>query len=88
MKFVGFVLFAFAVTLPAADKLPDAPGKAAFVRVCGDCHGPEAVTGMGHDRSGWKDVVDEMVDKGATASAAEVKEIIDYLVRAFPKKPR
>jgi polyhydroxyalkanoate synthesis regulator phasin len=42
---------------------------------------------MGHDRPGWKDVVDEMVDKGATATPAEVKEVIDYLVKAFPKKP-
>jgi hypothetical protein len=86
MRIAAFILFAGAAL--ADDKLPDAPGKAAFVKVCGDCHGPEVVNGMGHDRSGWKDVVDEMVDKGATATPAQVKEIIDYLVKAFPKKTR
>jgi mono/diheme cytochrome c family protein len=87
MKFALFALFSGAAAL-AQDKLPDLPGKDAFVKVCGGCHGPDAVTGMGHDRSGWKDLVDEMVDKGATATPAQRNEIIDYLVRAFPKKPR
>lgn len=74
--------------LLADDKLPNAPGKAAFVKICGACHGPEVVTGMGHDREGWKDVVSDMVDKGAAANEKETAEIIDYLVKAFPKKPR
>ncbi|MES1261241.1 MAG: cytochrome c [Acidobacteriota bacterium] len=82
MKLALFLL------LLADDPLPNAPGKAAFVKVCGDCHGPEVVTGMGHDRQGWKDVVDEMVDKGATANPKQLAEIVDYLVKAFPKKPR
>ena len=89
MKIALIVLFAMtAFAAPAEDKLPDAPGKATFVKICGDCHAADVVTGMGHDRSGWKDVVDEMVDKGANASPAEVKEVIDYLVKAFPKKAR
>jgi len=86
MRIAAFALFAAAAL--ADDKLPDAFGKTTFVKVCGDCHGPEVVNGMGHDRPGWKDLVDEMIDKGATATPAEVKEIIDYLVKAFPKKPR
>jgi competence protein ComEA len=80
------ILALFALTAFAEEKLPDGPGKATFVKVCGDCHAPDVVTGMGHDRTGWKDVVDEMVDKGATATPAEVKQVIDYLVKAFPKK--
>ena len=89
MNAAVFALLALlAVTALADDKLPEAPGKAAFVKVCGDCHGPDVVTGMGHDRAGWKDVVDEMVDKGAAATPAEIKEIVDYLAKAFPKKPR
>jgi competence protein ComEA len=71
-----------------AESLPNRPGKATFEKVCGTCHGPDVVTGMGHDKAGWKDVVDEMVDKGATASAQERREIIDYLAKAFPKKAK
>ena len=72
----------------ADDKLPEAPGKATYVRVCGTCHGPDVVTGMGHDRAGWKDIVDEMVDKGATATQAEVLQVLEYLTKSFPKKSR
>lgn len=75
-----------AVPCFAADRLPDAPGKATYVRVCGECHGPDAVTSMRHDRAGWRDIVDEMVLKGATADEKEIREIVAYLARAFPKK--
>jgi hypothetical protein len=85
-----FAVLALIASLPiiafAQDKLPDGPGRPTFEKVCGACHGPEVVTGMGHDRPGWKDVVDEMVDKGATATDKERQEIIDYLVKSFPKK--
>lgn len=78
-----------ALTLLADDKqLPEGPGKATLIKVCTDCHGADVVTGMGHDRQGWKEIVDQMLEKGATADEKQIKEIIDYLVRAFPKKAR
>jgi mono/diheme cytochrome c family protein len=86
MKLAGLALLAASAF--AEGKLPDGPGKATFVKVCGACHGLDAVTGMGHDRAGWKDIVDEMVDKGATATPAEVKQIVAWLAKAFPRKPR
>jgi cytochrome c5 len=72
----------------AADQLPDGPGKATLIKVCTDCHGAEVVTGMSHDRQGWKEIVDQMLEKGATADEKQIKEIIDYLAKAFPKKSR
>jgi competence protein ComEA len=81
MKFVFLAMMAFG-----ADKLPDGPGKATYEKICGTCHEPDVVTGMGHDKAGWKDIVDEMVDKGAAASAKERQVIIDYLAKAFPRK--
>ncbi len=72
----------------AADQLPDGPGKATLIKVCTDCHGAEVVTGMAHDRQGWKEIVDQMLEKGATADEKQIKEIIDYLAKAFPKKSR
>ena len=81
------LLTSFALTpIFAEEKLPDAPGKPVFEKVCGTCHGPDVVTGMGHDKTGWKEIVDEMVDRGATATDKEKQAIIDYLVKAFPKK--
>ena len=40
----------------------------------------------GADREAWKEVVDNMVTRGAKATDAQVKEIVDYLVKNFPKK--
>ena len=78
--------FAFLLMLLAEDSLPNLPGKSTYVAVCSECHGADAVTSMGHNRAGWKDIVDDMVDKGATASPKQAREIINYLTKAFPKK--
>jgi mono/diheme cytochrome c family protein len=87
MKLVFVALAAlFVLRALAGDKLPEGRGKPVFEKVCGTCHGPDVVTGMGHDKAGWKEIVDEMVDKGATASEKDRRAIIDYLVKAFPKK--
>jgi len=72
----------------ADGKLPDAPGKATYVRVCGECHGADVVTSMRHDRAGWTEVVSEMLDKGAVADEREVKTIVAYLTKALPKRTR
>jgi hypothetical protein len=79
--------FAFLLILLAEDSLPNLPGKSTYMMICSECHGADSVTSMGHNRAGWKDIVDDMVDKGATATPKQAKEIINYLAKAFPKKP-
>lgn len=88
---------AFAVTIGlaasaqgsagAADDHPSLPagqGREAMIRVCSQCHEPEKVVDQQFDRAGWKDVVDQMAGKGATATEAEFEEIVRYLTTAFP----
>ena len=36
------------------------------------------------DQAGWKDLVDQMASRGATATDAEFDEIVQYLAGAFP----
>ena len=69
-----------------ADTLPEGPGKATVVKVCGGCHAPEAVIGTNNTKRGWTELVDEMIAKGAVADARERREIIAYLVRHFPMR--
>jgi len=72
--------------LANAGKLPDAPSKAAVVRVCGACHPAEVVIGTNNTRQGWADLVDDMLFKGGKATPRERRDIIDYLSRHFPMR--
>jgi len=82
----GFMLFCLTSTAPA-QQLPDGPGKAALLKVCGPCHGAENVIGQSKTREEWGQVVGEMVSYGAQGSEDELNQIVDYLAKNFSKKP-
>jgi competence protein ComEA len=71
---------------------PQAPGKTAedpaatlFVRLCSDCHESTRVTSLRRTRPDWEDVINKMIEKGATGSEKEFETIFDYLVRSYGK---
>jgi competence protein ComEA len=64
-------------------ELPPGPGKETLVRVCSDCHGVDLVEGQRRTRGQWKELVDDMVARGANSSDEDVKTIINYLATAL-----
>ncbi|HTS25297.1 MAG TPA: PQQ-binding-like beta-propeller repeat protein [Bryobacteraceae bacterium] len=68
-----------APQIAESSDLPEAPGKALVVRVCSDCHGVGTFAASRMSRQEWKDVVDDMVSRGAAADAQEIRAIVDYL---------
>lgn len=61
--------------------LPDGPGKKELETVCGACHGPEAVLGVGRmDRDGWQQKVFQMIGPGTPEDQPTIRAIVDYLV--------
>jgi hypothetical protein len=64
--------------------LPPGPGRDVEVRVCSQCHTPERPATERHDLAGWNDVINQMVNNGATASDAEFDQIANYLAKSFP----
>jgi len=55
-------------------------------RACGrTCHNIGVVTGVRRDRAAWAAMVDSMVARGARASEAEKKQILDYLIAQVGK---
>lgn len=66
--------------------LPPGEGRELTIRVCSPCHQPEMVTEQQLDEDGWKEIVDQMVANGATASGSELTQIVKYLAKAFPAK--
>lgn len=65
--------------------LPDGPGKATTVKVCGACHSADVVILNRNTRKGWTELVDDMISKGARATPSQRREIIGYLAKYFPE---
>jgi len=72
-----------ATLVPAQDPFPEATGKAALLKVCGNCHSPQTVIQTLRTRQEWSDVIDQMARFGAEASDQEFDQILAYLVRHF-----
>ena len=65
---------------PAA--LPAGGEKALLEKTCGTgCHSVEVVTSQRMNTKGWDAIVQNMVARGAQASDAEAKAIVDYLAK-------
>jgi len=71
--------------LLGAQELPEGPGKAATVKVCGSCHGVDMVMTQEHTASEWNDVVNDMIARGAKGSDEELGQVVTYLAKQFPK---
>jgi len=68
---------------PPADGLPEGPGKAEVLKVCGDCHSATRATTLRLTRDGWAAVIDDMVKAGATGTDKELELVLTYLSTNF-----
>jgi len=85
---VGFLILfnCFAVMAAAAVTLPEGPGKATVEKMCGRCHSLDVAAAVSRSREEWQAVVDNMVQRGATGSPEEIRQVVDYLAAQFGKK--
>jgi competence protein ComEA len=74
-----------AGTAPAQQQLPEGPGQSTMKRICSPCHSAENVIGRGKTREEWGETVGNMVERGARGTDEEFYDIVDYLVKYFPK---
>jgi len=70
-------------TSSQASKFPDGPGKAALLKVCGDCHGPESAVAQFKTRDEWSKTLDDMAANGAEGTNDEWNQILEYLDKHF-----
>ena len=76
--------FAFALfTGTAKADLPEGPGKAATIRVCGSCHSPERAASLHQSRQGWEETVTKMAKLGAQGTEDDFDAILSYLSKNF-----
>jgi competence protein ComEA len=63
--------------------LPEGYGKAATVRVCGNCHSPERAISLHQSRQGWEETVTKMAKLGAQGTEDDFDAILAYLSKNF-----
>ncbi len=66
-----------------SSKFPEGPGKAALLKMCSDCHGPESAVGQLKTREEWSKTLDEMAANGAQGTDEEWNQVLDYLDKNF-----
>ena len=52
----------------------------AFRKICSDCHEPDRIVATRRSKSGWEEVVDKMVTKGAIGTDNEFDLVMQYLL--------
>ena len=67
-------------------EFPPGDGRELTMKVCSQCHELNVIAEQQLDEDGWKNMVDQMASMGATATEAQLEQIVKYLVKAFPAK--
>ena len=71
--------------LVCVQDLPEGNGKQLVEQACSVCHTLESVTGQRATRQGVKSIVENLVQRGAEATANEQQILVDYLAKNFPR---
>ena len=77
------VIVGCASVVSAQDTLPDGPGKAQTLNLCGTCHESAKATTVKLTREGWIETVDRMKAFGASGSDEDFAAVLEYLATHF-----
>ena len=81
-----------AAILPPGAAVPDAllegPGKAIVLARCGVCHHPNIVTTAHHTDDEWRELVGQMIARGAMVPDEDYDGLIAYLVKTYPPQDK
>lgn len=66
-----------------AQGLPDGEGKEAIESACNLCHGLNYITREGRTATEWRNVVSDMVSRGAPLTIEEFDQMLRYLETHF-----
>src|SRR2546425_1053441 len=66
-------------SVPAPPQQDDRQTK-AFQKVCSDCHEPDRIVDTRRTRGGWEEIIEKMIEKGATGSDQDFDLVLQYLL--------
>jgi competence protein ComEA len=81
---VAFSLIIGAAIAAAQVELPEGPGRAELEKVCKGCHELARSVSKRQDRDGWHATLTKMTAMGTKGTDAELKAILEYLVKFYP----
>ena len=72
---------------PAAQQTTpaDDPGAALFGQMCIKCHDAARITAMRRTGTEWEEILNKMIEKGATGTEKEFETVYAYVLRNFGK---
>jgi hypothetical protein len=66
--------------------LPEGPGKEILLNRCTPCHDLQRVRRQGRSAQGWLEILEAMLNEGASLSDEELGVLLPYLSRNFSPK--
>ena len=69
----------------AATDAANDPAAGLFVSMCNKCHDGARITAIRRSSTEWEEVLNKMIERGATGSEKEFETVYDYLLRFFGK---
>lgn len=70
---------------PAAGGGAADPAVGLYEQTCGECHDSVRIVSKRRTKAEWQDVINKMIEEGATASGKEFETIFAYLLRNYGK---
>lgn len=80
--------FMAAAAYAAETPLPEGKGKKLIEENCTACHETARITAGGYTEQAWRNNVNQMLNVGAPLSKDDAEELIQYLAKNFPAKPK
>ena len=56
-----------------------------FVQMCVKCHDAARITALRRSKVEWEEIINKMIERGATGTEKEFETVYGYLVRTFGK---
>jgi competence protein ComEA len=82
-RFALYPLLFVGIASLAQAELPDGPGKAATLRLCGKCHSPEQAVSLRQSPEDWEETMAKMVKLGATGTEDDFESVLAYLSKNY-----
>jgi hypothetical protein len=60
-----------------------APPPPVFLKICGHCHEADRIVEVRRLRQQWEEVIEKMIDEGATGSNADFITVLNYLLAEY-----
>jgi competence protein ComEA len=83
LRIPAALLLWFAINA-GAQSLPEGPGRAETVKLCGTCHEIGRAVSLRQDRDGWQATLTKMTALGTKGTDQEFRLVLDYLTKNFP----